>query len=212
MARLRSGFKVVEREVGRLRKQQRKFDEQVAVLDARLDKMPKNTDEEFPPMLRDGPETGFVHEKNGTDINFIPAYNPNAAEVYADNLNALNDVPFTLLEHIKTCDEQPFSYLEALLVMGVYESIKDEARTSTNPASASTSSAGGMAKQFLYVGDAGATDQDVTLVDEIVTVESDDVPAGTAPNTGDAATLASSPDILNSGPLTLVIPTSSPFK
>ncbi|GKE94365.1 hypothetical protein Tco_1579220 [Tanacetum coccineum] len=195
MAQLRSGFKAVEREVGRLRKQVEDLKVEarkvpgllVAVLDARLDKMPKNTDEEFPPMLRDGPETGFVHEKNGTDINSIPAYNPNAAEVYADNLNALNDVPFTLLEQIETCDEQPFSYLEALLVMGVHESIKDEARTSTNLVSASTSSAG-------------------------VTVESDDVPAGTAPNTGAAATLASSPDVLNSGPSTLVIPTSSPFK
>ncbi|GJZ81407.1 ribonuclease H-like domain-containing protein, partial [Tanacetum coccineum] len=81
MARLRLGFESVEREVKRLRKQveemkveagkvngedevkaefaqmlnahQKRFDERVAVLDGRLEKMVKETSEEFAPMLRD---------------------------------------------------------------------------------------------------------------------------------------------------------------
>ncbi|GKB36817.1 hypothetical protein Tco_0881759 [Tanacetum coccineum] len=153
--------------------QQRRFDERVAALYAHLDKMAKETAEEFTPMLRfkesellgtclavclsavisdrirQGLEAGFVHGKKGTDISYIPAYNPNAAEVYTDAPSALNDVSFPLLEHIKACTEEPFAYLESLLVMVVHESIQDEARTSTNPASGLTSSAGGGADQFI---------------------------------------------------------------
>nr|GEY63167.1 hypothetical protein [Tanacetum cinerariifolium] len=164
-----------------------------AALDARLDKIVKETDEEFAPILRDVRETknflvvkgfcyflnkfkkiellntllgtcisaaildgmrqgldvGFVRRKKGTDINSIFAYNPDATKVYADVLNALNNVSFPLLENIKFCAELPFSYLIDLLVMGVHKSIQDEAETSTNLASGSTSSAGGVAKQFI---------------------------------------------------------------
>nr|GEU68225.1 hypothetical protein [Tanacetum cinerariifolium] len=198
--------------------QQRNFDERVAALDARLDKMVNETDEEFAPMLRDATETkkflmvkgfcyflnkfkksellnirlgtcisaaisdgirqgldvGFVRKKKGTDINYISAYNPYAMEVYVDGLDALNDVSFPLLEQIKACAEQPFSYLTYLLVMGVHESIQDEAETLTNLASGSTSSAG-------------------------VTVESDDVLAGTASN-------PAASDFPASGPSTLLSP------
>ncbi|GJY56140.1 hypothetical protein Tco_0455255 [Tanacetum coccineum] len=107
--------------------------------------------------MRQGLEAGFVHGKKGNDIDSILAYNPNAAEVYADALNALNDVPFPLLEH-------------------------DEAVTSTNPASGSTSSASGVVDQFIiapsvpYAGDAGES-EDVP----VRTVESEDVPVRTAP-------------------------------
>ncbi|GJW29804.1 hypothetical protein Tco_0046679 [Tanacetum coccineum] len=160
---------------------------------------------------RDGLNAGFVRGKKGTDINYIPTYNLDAVEVYADVLNVLNDVPFPLLKQIKACAEQPLSYLKALLVMGVYESIQDDAGTSTNPASGSTSFAGGLTEQFIvapsvpYVGDAGATVKDVTPTDEIVTVEWDDVLAGTASN-------PAASDVHASSLSTLVIPTSRPFK
>ncbi|GJZ82263.1 putative reverse transcriptase domain-containing protein [Tanacetum coccineum] len=113
---------------GLLDNQQRRFDERVVALDARHDKMVKEIDEEFAPMLRDTRET----------------------------------------KRIEACAEQPFSYVEALLVMGVRESIQDEPDTSTNPTSGSTSFAGGVMKQFIiplsvpYVVDAGATAKDVT--------------------------------------------------
>ncbi|GKB08770.1 hypothetical protein Tco_0837082 [Tanacetum coccineum] len=83
--------------------------------------------------MRQGLEAGFMHGKKGTDINSIPAYNPNAAEVYADALKALNDVPFPLLEKVEACVNQPFSHLEALLLLGVHKHVQDEAGTSSTP-------------------------------------------------------------------------------
>ncbi|GJS66271.1 hypothetical protein Tco_0680835 [Tanacetum coccineum] len=359
--------------------QQRMFDERVAALDARLDKMVKETDEESAPMLRDARETkkfiiengfhyflnkfresemlgtrlgacisanildgmrqcleaGFVHGKKGTDINSIPA--PNAAEVYADAMNALNDVPFPLLEQIEACAKQPFSYLEALLVMGpiyisrfilntpypktlknsrplpdyeeyvvstsadtpyeilwstitrstfysqyawekkeeeesseddwnnacretarnvisilsslssydvdtayltpwiqridqpgLHKSIHDEAGTLTNPASGSNSFTSGVTELFIialsipYARGAGATVKDIIPVDEVITVKSDDVLAGTASNpaasdvpTSDPSTLSallSDGLIVRSSLLTGLVFAYSPFK
>ncbi|GJT05508.1 hypothetical protein Tco_0839970 [Tanacetum coccineum] len=220
VARLRLGLEEAEKEMLRLKKQAEglkaeakkvlglmasyaqkqtylatlnaRFDDRVAVLDVRLDKMAKAKDEEFAPMLRDakatreflirkgfryflnklkksdilgscfgacmsaaiadgmrqGLEAGYVHGKKGTNINSIPDYNPNATEVYAVALKALSDVSFPLLKQVEAYADQPFSYLEALLVMGVHEDIQDEARTFTNPASGSTSPAGGVINKF----------------------------------------------------------------
>ncbi|GKF87209.1 hypothetical protein Tco_0258086 [Tanacetum coccineum] len=117
------------------------------------------------------------------------AYNPNAAKVYVDVLNALNNVPFPLLEQIEACVDQPFSYLEALLVMEFI-----------------------IAPSVPYARDTSATAQDVTPVDGVVTVESDEVPSGTAPQDNVAATLASTLNVLNSDIDTLIIPTSSIFE
>ncbi|GKB25131.1 hypothetical protein Tco_0864532 [Tanacetum coccineum] len=210
MSWLRLGFEGAKREVGRLRKQveelkveagkgqvdgetevkaeyaqmldnqQGRFDERVATLDARLDKMMKETDEELAPIellgthlgafisvaisdgMGQGLEVRLVHGKKGTDINSIPAYNPNVTE--------------------------------------------DEAGTSTNPTFNSTSSVGGVTEQFIiassvpYAGDAGATAKDVTSVDEVATVESDvDVLVGTASN-------PAAIDVFAFGPSTLAIP------
>ncbi|GJX72502.1 hypothetical protein Tco_0309673 [Tanacetum coccineum] len=84
--------------------------------------------------MRQGLEAGFVHGKKGTNINYIPTYNPNAVKVYADALSALNDVSFPLLEHIEACVDQLFSYLEALLVMGVHDLVEsDEVLAGTTP-------------------------------------------------------------------------------
>ncbi|GKB16376.1 hypothetical protein Tco_0850299 [Tanacetum coccineum] len=89
--------------------------------------------------------------------------------------------------------------------------MEDEAGTSTNPASNSTSSANGVTQQFIivlsvpYVRDTGANFKDVTPADEIVTVESDNVLAGTASN-------PAASEVHASGPSIMVIPTSSPFK
>ncbi|GKA63345.1 hypothetical protein Tco_0762951, partial [Tanacetum coccineum] len=181
-----------------------------------LAKMAKETDEEFAPILRDAKNTkeflirkGFRYFLN----KFKESNLLGSRLVYADSLSALNDLPFPLLEQIEACDDQPLSYLEALIIMRVHEFIQDEAGISTNLASGETSFTGGDAEQFViapsvpYVGDAGATAHDVTLVDGVVTVESDEVPAGIAPHNNDAATL-----VLNSDPTTLVIPTSSIFE
>ncbi|GJQ98354.1 hypothetical protein Tco_0009493 [Tanacetum coccineum] len=137
--------------------------------------------------MRTSLEAIFMHGKKGTNINSIPAYNPNAAEVYADALNALNDVSFPLLEQIEACADQSFSYLEALLVIGVHESVLDEVGTSTNPAGA------------------GATTQDVTPIDGVVTVESNEVLDGTAPHDNAATIVASAPS-------TLFVPTMTLFE
>ncbi|GKE66640.1 hypothetical protein Tco_1520801, partial [Tanacetum coccineum] len=140
-----------------LDEQQQRFNDQVAVLDARLDRMAKEMDEEFAPMLRDanatkdflvrrgfhfflnkfeesdilgarfgacisatiangmrrGLEARFFNGNRGTDINSILAYNPHAAEVYANTLKALSDVSFPFLNQMEACFDQPFSYLEA---------------------------------------------------------------------------------------------------
>ncbi|GJX50475.1 ribonuclease H-like domain-containing protein [Tanacetum coccineum] len=198
-----------------LNAQQKRFDERVAVLDGRLDKMVKETSEEFASMLREvihtkkwiirqgfryflskfkeselsgtrlgacisfaiadgmrqGLEAGIIHGRKGTDINSIPAYNPNAKEI------------------------------------------------STNHASGSTSSAGGGAEHFIiaslfpYVGDAGATATRMTPVEEVATVELDfEVLAETASNTIAPVNLTSAPDVSTSGPSSLVILENSPFQ
>ncbi|GJR36105.1 hypothetical protein Tco_1211789 [Tanacetum coccineum] len=161
----------------------KRFDELVAALDERLDKMVKETDEELALILRDPIHTKkwiieqarIVHGKKRIDINSIPAYNLNAAEVYTDALNSLNDMPFPFLEQLEVCAGVQFSYIEALLVMGAYEPKQDGAGTSTNLVSGSTSFA-----------------------------------AKTVSDTAAHVTLASAPDVSASGPSTLVIPEDSP--
>ncbi|GJT05356.1 hypothetical protein Tco_0839818 [Tanacetum coccineum] len=70
--------------------------------------------------MRQGLKAGIVHGRKGTDINFIPAYDPNAAEAYADALNALNNVPFLLLDNLEACAGEKLSYFQALLVIIPY--------------------------------------------------------------------------------------------
>ncbi|GKE71963.1 hypothetical protein Tco_1530035 [Tanacetum coccineum] len=226
-----------------LDEKQWRFHDRVAVLDSHLDKMAKEMDEEFAPMLRDakvtkeflagkgfryflnkfkesgilgsclgacisvaisdcmrkGLEAEFVHGKRGIDINSIPAYNPNAAEFYTDALKDLSDVSFHLLEQVEACANQSFSYLEALLVMGVHEDVKDEAGTFTNLALGSTSSAGGVIDQsinsWLYCVFSA-------LAQEILT---DAVLTGTAINDNAGATLATTPDVSGSNPAALTV-------
>ncbi|GJX72442.1 hypothetical protein Tco_0309613 [Tanacetum coccineum] len=145
--------------------------------------------------MRQGLEAGIIHGRKGTDINSILAYNPNATEVYSDALNALNDVPFPLLEQLEACAGVQFSYTKALLVMGVHESKQDRAGTSTNPA------------------DDGATATRMTPVEEVTTVESNfEVLAKIVSNIAALVTLASAPDVSTSGPSSLVIPENSPFQ
>nr|GEV73039.1 RNA-directed DNA polymerase, eukaryota [Tanacetum cinerariifolium] len=167
----------------------RKFVERVAELDARLENMAKETDGEFSPMLRDVKKTKEFLVGKG----------------FRYFLNKFKDSDL-----LGSCI--------ALLVTGVHESVQDDAGTFTNPASGETSFISGGAEQFIiapsvpYAEDAGATAQDVTPVDGVVIVESDEVLAETTPNDNVAATLASTPDILNSGPATLVITTSIIFE
>ncbi|GKE84442.1 hypothetical protein Tco_1558184, partial [Tanacetum coccineum] len=205
--------------------QQSRFVERLTAFDERLNKMDRETEEEFALMFRDavhtkkwivgqgfhyflnkfkesellgtrlgacilavitggtmqGLEAGIMHGKKGTNINSIPAYNLNVAEIYMDASNALHD---------------------------------DEVGNSTNPASSSTSSAGGGAKQFNiapsvpYVGDAGATAMRLTLMEDVGIVESDfEVLAGTMSDTAVPITLASIPNVSAS-----VVQEKSPFK
>nr|GEY42866.1 reverse transcriptase domain-containing protein [Tanacetum cinerariifolium] len=88
-----------------------------------------------------------------------------------------------------------------LKVMGVRETKEDVTGTSTNPASGSTSFANDVMEQFIvassvpYAQDVGATAIDISLVDEVVIVESDvEVLAGTVYSTASLATLASAPN------------------
>nr|GEX81608.1 hypothetical protein [Tanacetum cinerariifolium] len=98
--------------------QQRRFDEQVAILDRRLDKMVKETDRLGACIsivvagVRLGLEAGIVHGRKGTDINSILSNNPDVVEVYSDALNALNDVTFPLLEQLEACAGEQFSLLK----------------------------------------------------------------------------------------------------
>nr|GFB56876.1 hypothetical protein [Tanacetum cinerariifolium] len=82
-----------------------------------------------------GLEARTVHGRKGTDINVITAYNPNAAEVYSNALNALNDVSCPLFECLETYASNNLSYLQALPVIGTNESIEDESGTMKNPTS-----------------------------------------------------------------------------
>ncbi|GJX97202.1 hypothetical protein Tco_0353000, partial [Tanacetum coccineum] len=136
----------------------------------------------------------------GMDINSIPAYNPNASEVYADALKALSDVPFPLLEQVEACANKSFSYLEALLVMGVHEDGGNEVAIPSHPDFGSTSSAGGVVDQFSvvpsvsYAGDASTTAQDTTPANLVETVETEIVLAETALDGNASETLASAPN------------------
>ncbi|GJY60596.1 hypothetical protein Tco_0461253, partial [Tanacetum coccineum] len=143
--------------------------------------------------MRHGLKAGFVHRKRGTDINSILAYNPNETKIYANALKALNDVSFPLLEQVEACVNQPFSYMEALLVMGVHEDIHDEAGTSMNPASGSTSFAG------------------VCEVETIKTVETDDYLTGIALVKEAADTLATAPNVYGPNPAAQNLMQLSPF-
>ncbi|GJU92909.1 hypothetical protein Tco_1317665 [Tanacetum coccineum] len=176
--------------------QQKRSEERMLDFDERLNKMDKETKEEFALILyisaaivdgmRQGLEVGIVHGRKGTDINSIPAYNPHAAEVYADNLN---NSSFPLLGKLEACAEEKFSYIEALLVMRFI-----------------------IAPSIPYVGDAGATAMESTMVEEIENVESDfQVLAGNVPNTTALASLASTPHASASDTSPLVVQNKAPF-
>ncbi|GJS03095.1 putative reverse transcriptase domain-containing protein [Tanacetum coccineum] len=77
-------------------------------------------------------KAGVVHGRKGTHFNSIPVYDLDAAEVYADVLIALNNVPFPLLEQLEVCAEEKISYIKALLVMGVNEPKEDEVEALLN--------------------------------------------------------------------------------
>ncbi|GJS60190.1 hypothetical protein Tco_0654974 [Tanacetum coccineum] len=150
--------------------------------------------------MRRGLEARFFHGNRGTDTNSIPVYNPYAAKVYANTLKALSDVPFPFLDQMEACFDQPFSYLEALLVMGVHEDKGNEVRTLSHPASGSTPSAGGVIDQSLvalsvpYAGDAGTAAQDTAPTNLVGTVETETVHVETALDGNAFETLASAPN------------------
>ncbi|GJT48279.1 hypothetical protein Tco_0974436 [Tanacetum coccineum] len=104
--------------------------------------------------MTQGLEAGVVHGRKGTHINSIPVYDLDAAEVYADALIALNNVPFPLLEQLEVFAEEKISYIKALLVMGVDEPKEDEVEALLNLAS-------------------GVTVKESTLVEEVKTIDSD---------------------------------------
>ncbi|GKB79123.1 hypothetical protein Tco_0946018 [Tanacetum coccineum] len=132
----------------------------------------------------------YMHGRKGNDINFIPAYDPNAAEVYADTLDALNDVPFPLLKQLETCVEEKFSYIKAFLVIGFI-----------------------VAPSVPYAKDAGATATRSTPLEEIKTVELDfQVLAATVPDTAAHVSLASAPDVSAPGTLAPVVQEQSLFQ
>nr|GEV99396.1 hypothetical protein [Tanacetum cinerariifolium] len=193
VARLRLGNKEVDREIARkaqvgyrnaslrgqvdgetkvnqefarqLASQQRKFVERIKVLDAYLDKMDKEYEEEIALAMRNpswylhndchadnmrkGLEAGIVHGRKGTDINSIPSYNLNAAKI------------------------------QALLLMGVDDAKEDEVGTLANPAFGSTSFAGDGADQFIialsvpYASDPGVLTKESATTEEVKAVESD---------------------------------------
>nr|GEY23865.1 hypothetical protein [Tanacetum cinerariifolium] len=151
--------------------QQRRFDDRVAVLDSCLDKMAKEMDEEFAPMLRDTKATkDFLAE---------------------------------------ACASQTSSYLEALLVMEVHEDGENEVGTSTHPASGSSSSVGGVINQSTiassipYAGDAGTAARDATPVDQVETVETENVLIETALDDKADETISSTPNASRANPAVL---------
>ncbi|GJZ73450.1 hypothetical protein Tco_0637596 [Tanacetum coccineum] len=72
--------------------------------------------------IRQALEARTVHGRKGTDINAILAYNPDAAYVYSDTLNALNDAPCPLLKSLEAYADKNLSNLQAFLVIGTDES------------------------------------------------------------------------------------------
>nr|GEV39564.1 hypothetical protein [Tanacetum cinerariifolium] len=122
----RLGLEEAEKEVLRLKKQvdnleaeanKRRFDDRVAVLDARLDKMAKETDEEFAPMLRDTKVTKEFLVRKGFHY-FLNKFKK--SDVLGSYLSScIFAAIYDGMKQVKACADQPFSYLEALLVMGV---------------------------------------------------------------------------------------------
>nr|GEZ03875.1 hypothetical protein [Tanacetum cinerariifolium] len=224
-------MKQVERLKDKANKEKEQFELRNASLSGQVDgetEMAKEIDEEFAPMLRDtkatkdfligkaiadgmrqGLEARFVHSKGGTNINSIPAYNPNATEVFVDALKALSDVPLPLLDQAEACASQTSSYLEALLVMEVHEDGENEVGTSTHPASGSSSSVGGVINQSTiassipYAGDAGTAARDATPVDQVETVKTENVLIETALDDNAGETLSSTPDASRANPAIL---------
>ncbi|GKA14044.1 hypothetical protein Tco_0693690, partial [Tanacetum coccineum] len=126
-----------------------------------------------------GLEAANVHGRKGNGINYMPSYDPNDVEVYADSLNALNDVPFPLLEQLEACADEKQLYIQAFLVMGTEEAKEDEVKALVNHASGSTFSTGCGADQFIvapsipYVGDVGETTKESATAEEVKIIESD---------------------------------------
>nr|GEW90233.1 putative reverse transcriptase domain-containing protein [Tanacetum cinerariifolium] len=185
----------IEEPVEIMDREQIRFDEWVAALIAHLDKIVKETDEEFAPILRDGRETkkfitrkGFCYFLNKFKESELLGTRLGACIFAAISDRMRQGVEAGFIHGKKGSDINSIASYNQMQGR-VHESIQDEVRTLTNPTSGSTSFASGVTKQFIsapsvpYVGYAGATTKDVTSVDEIVTVESGvDALAGTASN------------------------------
>ncbi|GJW17172.1 hypothetical protein Tco_0392887 [Tanacetum coccineum] len=200
--------------------QQKRFDERVAVLDGCLDKMVKEMDEEFTPMLRDAIHTkkwivgqGFCYFLNKFKESELLRTHLSAriSAAIADGMRQgleagiIHGRKGTDINSILAYNPNATEvYLDALNVLN------DVSFPSLEQLEACAEFI--IAPSVPYVGDDGTTATRMTPMEEVATVESNfEVLAKTASNIATLVTLASAPNVSPSGPSSLVIPENSPF-
>nr|GEX52074.1 hypothetical protein [Tanacetum cinerariifolium] len=177
-------FDVVTRNCDAVSMEKEQLELRNASLHGQVNGETKEMDEEFAPMLRDGRETkkfitrkGFCYFLNKFKESELLGTRLGACISAAISDRMRQGVEAGFVHGKKGTDINSIAAYNQMQGR-VHESIQDEVGTLTNLTSGSTSFTSGVTKQFIiapsvpYAGDAGATAKDVTLVDEIVTVES----------------------------------------
>ncbi|GJV38112.1 hypothetical protein Tco_1410589 [Tanacetum coccineum] len=213
MARLRLGFEGAEKEVGRLRKQ-------VEDLKKEASKLPEllalYSQKETDLSTINGKYQDILREKEQLELR-----NTSLRGQLDEEAEAKAEFSWKLTDYHRKFNEDAKKTKEFLIGKGFRYFLnkfkESDLLGSWLGACISTAISDGMRQvhhctDVPYAGDASATAQDVTPVEGVVTVESDEVPAGTVPNDNVAVTLVCTLDVLNSNLDTLIIPTSSIFE
>ncbi|GJZ86052.1 hypothetical protein Tco_0657662 [Tanacetum coccineum] len=114
-----------------------RVEQRCAEMDARLDKLSVDFDEElYPHMLtafaglvkgvRKGLEYGIEHGKVGRDLEAVEAYDPEAHSKYAKALQVLKDLKYPLVDQLEKLKDAPMELIMASLHLENLWAVKEE--------------------------------------------------------------------------------------
>ncbi|GJS79995.1 hypothetical protein Tco_0729876 [Tanacetum coccineum] len=189
-----------------LEDQQRRFDDRVVALDAWLDKMAKETDEEFALMLRDAKATkefligkgfrNFLNKFKESDI-LGARFGACISAAIVDGMRQGLEAVFVHGKRGMDLNSIPTYDINATEVYADALKHGNEVAIHSHPTFDSTLSAGGVVDQFSivssvsYAGDAGTTAQDTTPENLVGTVKTEIILAETALDGNASETLSS---------------------